>query len=81
MGLEWKFNGKRVPPGGLGKALAGALLSNIEQQIERRLQSMVCPVHRQKAKVTPQRKASGDLSFTVEACCPEFVEQVQAGFK
>jgi hypothetical protein len=75
MSIEWKINGRGVPPGSVGRELVKSMRAEIEANVRREVIRHRCNVHGEQAKLT-LRERGGEISFEINGCCDEFVQQV-----
>jgi hypothetical protein len=76
--MEWKFNGRRVPPGQLGNVVAKSFAEAAVEQAKAAVARIPCPVHSTGAKNIDVTRNGNHLHFTYEACCDRLKEAINS---
>lgn len=69
--------GHDLSPRGLAQVIERETKRAASKQIQKRIESVVCPVHNQHAEVVKHSSYDGTIGETVKACCPELLEAVR----
>jgi hypothetical protein len=76
VGVEFRVGGRKVSQRGFARGIANEALKGVDEEMQRRLSSIHCPTHGQRARVQSTR-AGGDLTWHVEGCCEALVAQIK----
>ncbi len=79
--IEWKFNGRRVPPGQLGNEVANAMKREVLATATKAVTGVCCPVHGSPPRSVRVHEEAGQLRFQYEACCDRLTEAVEKVFQ
>lgn len=83
--VSFEINGKKVPPGDIGKTFASAIeaemYKRVQDAVKRAVGSAVCTVHGKAPSVVVKGRGLSDLSFDVHGCCQALIDQVTKKLK
>ncbi len=72
MGIEFRYKGRKVQPGQLGRELTRDLEASAREMVTRRVRGVICPVH-----LTAQTVSGTGDDMKVTGCCEEGIAAVK----
>ena len=79
--IEYKINGKKVRPEHFGNELEKAVLAQADDEIKKRLSSVVCKEHNERPTVNVVGNSVSELSYEINGCCQKLIEDATAKLK
>lgn len=80
--VDWKLNGRSVPPGQLGREFAKSIQNTVLDQTKAAIAKVRCPVHGSTPHNIRISSGSGDrFNFQYESCCDRLQQAVNSSFK
>jgi len=65
--------GREVSPDRFAEEFSKAAMRKVQEGITRKVQSAICPVHHQRATITPTTKDK----YEIHGCCQDLIERVK----
>lgn len=75
--LKFEINGRRVDPRNMKDTLEAAVMDAVSKQIRQKIGSCRCSTHGKAPSVVAKGRDLGTLSFQVNGCCDQLIEDVK----
>lgn len=79
--VTFEIGGRRVSPNRFGDEIEKAILTKAATNVKKALNSVTCPEHGQRPKVTLTGMDINNLSCDVEGCCQKLVDTAMKKLK
>ncbi len=79
--LSYTLGGRKVSRDQFFEGLEGEIRKTASENVTSRVESVRCPKHGQKARVTEVHQTRDGFSFHVTGCCDELVEHAKRAIR
>lgn len=79
--VKFTIGGREVPPSQFGNAFKDTVNKAAKEQLQQKIEAVVCPVHGQHAEVASIEASSTGWSYSISGCCDAVKDEVENAFR